>query len=94
MIAPVQDQPVVGMKLEIGRHIVLNGAFNVIDGFAGADAGPVADAKDMGVDGLGRLAPPHVQNHIGGLAANTGQGLQSGAGIGDFTVVLIDQHLA
>ena len=79
MIASVQDQPMVGMQLKIRRNIVFDGAFYRVDILARCNAGPVAHAKDMGVHSLRRLAPPHVQHHICGLAANPGQGLQGRA---------------
>ena len=67
------------VKLELGRNIVFDGAFDRIHVFARGDAGAVSDAEDVRVDGLSRLLPPHVQHNIGGLASYAGQGLQRGA---------------
>ena len=50
--------------------------FDLARRFAGRDGEAVGDAEDMGVDGQRRLAEDGVEHHIGGLAANTGQGLQ------------------
>ena len=67
------------MLLKIRRNIVFNRAFHRINVFARRNARAIANPKDMGVDGLGGLMPPHVQNHIGGLAPDAGQGLQGRA---------------
>ena len=48
-------------------------------------AGAVADAEDMGVDGQGRVGEGDVQHHIGGLAADPRQGLED---------VAVDRHRA
>lgn len=73
MIAPVKDEPVVRMQLEIRRDIVFDSALNSVHGFTGGDASAIADAKDMGVYCLRGLMPPHVQHDVGGLAPNAGQ---------------------
>jgi len=82
------------MKLEIGWHIVLDRPFDGIDVLARRDARAVAYAEDMGVDGLCRLAPPHVQDHIGRLAPHARQGLQRGARIGDLAAIFLDKDAA
>ena len=63
----------VGMVLEIDGDIILDRAFYCIDGFAGGDAGAIADAKDMRVHRLRRIVPPHIQHNIRRLAAHAGQ---------------------
>ena len=84
----------MGMKLKIGGNVVFDGAFDCMNGFTRRDACAVANAKNMRVDGLGRLAPPHVQNHVCSFAAHTGQRLQGGAGIGDNAAVVVHEDLA
>ena len=83
----------MGMALKVGRNIILDRAFNGIDVLANGHAAAIAEAKDMGIDGLRRHPPPHVQYHIGGLAAHAGEGLQSGTGIGHDTIIFVDQNL-
>lgn len=79
------------VQLEIDRDIVLDRPFNSVHILAGADARPVADAKDMRVHRLCRVAPPHVQNHIGGLAPHTGQAFERCTRTGNLATVLIDK---
>ncbi len=82
------------MELEVGRNVVFDGALDRVHILAGADTRAVADAEDMRIHRLRRLPPPHVQHHIGGLAPDTGQGLQRGAGIGNFAAIILDQNTA
>ena len=56
-------------------------------------AGAVADAEDVGVDGDGRLAEGHVHHHVGGLAADAGQRLQLLVGVRHLAAVALDQQL-
>ena len=44
--------------------------------FPGRQTGAVADPENMRVDRHGGLAKRHIQNHIGGFAPHTRQGLQ------------------
>lgn len=82
------------VMLEGDGDVVLDRALDRVDVFAGANARAVANAKDMGVDGLRRMPPPHVQHHIGGLATNAGQRHEGGAGGRYLPIIEIDQHLA
>jgi len=82
------------MMLKIGGNIVFDRAFDGVYIFAHSNAGPVAYAKNMGVDRLCRLAPPHVQHHICGFASHTWQQLQGSARIGHFAVEIIHQKAA
>ena len=50
--------------------------FDLARRFAGRDGEAVGDAEDVGVDGQRRLAEDGIEHHIGGLAANAGQGFQ------------------
>ncbi|GAA3891532.1 hypothetical protein GCM10022276_08330 [Sphingomonas limnosediminicola] len=58
------------------------------------EAGAVADAEDMRVDGERLLAEGGVEHDVRGLTANTGQRLQLLAGPRHLAIVLIDQRLA
>ena len=58
------------------RHDLLELRLDLVDGLAGREAGAVADAEDVGVDGEGLRAEGGVHHHIGGLAADAGQRLQ------------------
>ncbi len=82
------------MQLKIGRNVIFDGALDRINGFARCDAGSVAQTKDMRIDGLCGLTPPHVQNDICGLATDTRQRLKGCAGIGNLTAVLLDNYPA
>jgi len=82
------------VMLEGDWDVVLDGAFNGVDVLAGANAGAIADAKDMGVNGLAGMTPPHVQHHIGGLAPDAGQRHKRGTGGGHLAAIVIDQNLA
>ena len=82
------------VALVINRHVILDRAFDGDDVLARANARPVADAKDMRVDGLGRMAPPHRQHHIGSLAPHTRQAFQRRAAVGHLTAIVIDQDAA
>lgn len=62
--------------------------------FAGGDAGPVAEAENMGVDGDGRVAKGGIQDDIGRFSADTGQRLQCGTIIRDLAGVHFDQAMA
>ena len=63
----------MGMKLKINGDVILDGPLYCINGFAGRDAGSIAQTKDMGVNGLRRIVPPHVKHDVGGLAPNPWQ---------------------
>jgi hypothetical protein len=87
----VQDQPVMRVQLEFGGHVVLDGAFDLHDVAARRDAGAVADAEDVGVDGLRGVAEPHVEDHVRGLAPDARQRLERRAGGRHLAAVLLDQ---
>ena len=50
----------MGVVLELGGDMVLDGALHGVHVAAGRYAGAVADAEDVGIDGLRRVAEPHV----------------------------------
>ena len=82
------------MELKVSRDVVFDGPVNGGNCFARGDATAIADAKNMGVYGLGRLLPPHVQNDISRFTSNAGQRLECGPGVGNHAVIFIDQQLA
>jgi hypothetical protein len=79
------------VKLEFGRHVVLDRALDLNDVAAGGDAGAVADAEDVGVDRLRGLAEPHVEDHVRGLAPHPRQRLERRAGRRNLAAVLLDE---
>ena len=93
-IPAMQDEPVVRVLLEIGRHIVFDGSLNGDNILARRDARAVADAEDMRVHRLRRKMPPHVQDDIRGLAPDAGQRLQGGAGVRHNTLIILDKDAA
>ena len=66
----------MGVELEIYRDMVFDGALNGVDSLTGTYSRPIPNAENMGVHGLRRVTPPHIQHHIGGLAADTRQAFQ------------------
>jgi len=57
-------------------HDLLELGFNLVDRLPGREAGAVADAEDVGIDGEGLLAERGVEHDVGGLAADAGKFLQ------------------
>lgn len=84
----------VCMQLKIGWHVIFDQPFHSIHIFARRKPCAVPNPENMRVYRLCRLPPPHVQHNIRRLAPNTGERLQSGAGIRNNTVIVIDQNLA
>ena len=82
------------VQLKFRWHVVFDRAFDVVDGFARCDPGAIAQPKDMRVDRLSGLFPPHIQNDIRGFPTNARQSLQGGAGRRDFAAVFLDQDPA
>lgn len=68
--------------------------FDFNDGFAWRQAGAVAEAENMRVDGDCGLAEGGVKYDIGGLAANAWQRFQQGALVRHLAAVLFKQNLA
>ena len=74
-IAPVQDQPVMGMPLGPVGTLRLS-ASSTSSRLARREARAVGDAEEMGVDRDGRLAEGRVEDDVGRLAADPGQRFQ------------------
>ena len=68
--------------------------FDLVYALARSEAGPVADAEDMGVNGKCFLAERCVQDNIGSLPANAGERLKLIARPRDFASMLIYEGLA
>jgi len=90
----VQDQPVVRVAAERLGHDLVEPSLDLVRRFAGCEAGAVADAEHVGVDGERLFAPGRVEDDIGGLATDAGQGLQLFARARDFAAELVDERLA
>jgi len=67
---------VVRVLLVLQRHMLEQSQLDRQRALAGRDAGAVGNAKNMGIDCNGRLAEGGIQHHVGGFAADTGQGFQ------------------
>src|SRR3546814_12219629 len=80
-----RSQQVVGMAAVFCRHHFLEAEFDRQRRLAPGHAGAVADAENVRVDRDGRFTPDHVEYHVGGLAADAGQGFQP---------VAVARHLA
>jgi hypothetical protein len=90
----MQDQPVVRVAPKGLRHDPFELGFDFIDVLARGEAGPVANPEDVRVDRERLLAERRVENDVGGLAADSRQGLQLFAGARNLAAVFIDQRLA
>ena len=75
------------------RHALLELGFDLLGGFATREAGAVRDAEHVGVDRESLLAERAVHHHVGGLAADAGQGDQRVAVGRDLAAVLGNQLL-
>ena len=81
----------MGIQHEFIRHQPQQPLFNFVHILAGCDAGAVGYPEDMGIHGNGGLAKGGIEDHIGGLAADTGQCLQCGTLLRDLAVMLLNQ---
>ena len=55
------------------RHDPFELRLDLVDRHSRGEAGAVADAEDVGVDGEGFLAERGVEDDVGGLAADAGE---------------------
>ena len=90
-VAPVQDQPVMRVQLEFVGHFLLERQFDRQHVLARRQAGAIADAEDVRVDGDGLFAESDVQNDVGRLASGAGQRLQFLARARNLAAVTLDQ---
>ena len=82
------------MELKISRNMVFDRTFHRIHVFSGCYTTAVTKTENMGINGLGRLLPPHIQHHIGRLQTHSAQRLLGRAGIWDDTIIFIHHNLA
>src|SRR5690554_1018934 len=75
-ISAMQDKPVMRVELELVRYDLHQLVLHLADGFASGEASTVGEAENMGIDGDDRVAKHRVENHIGGLAPDSGQCLE------------------
>src|SRR3954470_441924 len=75
-VAPVQDQPVVGVLEKFRRRELQQPVLDFPRILSRGEAGPVGDAEDVGVDRHGGLAESGIEDHVGGLAAHPRQRLE------------------
>ena len=66
----------MGVAAEGLRHDLLKLSFDRVDVFTGRQAGAVANAKNVRVDGEGFLAEGRVEDDVGSLAADSGKFLE------------------
>ncbi len=66
----------VGVATERRRHPRFELQLDIERCLPRCQPGPVGNAEHMGVDREGLGAEGHVQDDVGGLAADAGQGLQ------------------
>ena len=90
-VAPVQDQPMVGMAQVPGGRAGEQAVLDFARRFSGCKAGAIADAEHVGIDGQRRLAEGDVQDHVRGLAPDPGQGFQRRAIMRHPAAVPVDQ---
>src|SRR5687767_4529418 len=90
-VAPVQDQPVVGVLEEFRRRELQEFLFYFQSIFARREAGAVGDAEDVRVDRHGGLTERGVQHHACRLAAHPRQALERLALGGHLAAVLLEQ---
>jgi hypothetical protein len=89
----VKDQPVVRVAAERLGHDLLEFRLDLVDVLPRSEASAVAYSKDVGVDRERLFAKGGVEDHVGGLAPDTGQLLQFLAGARDLAAVIADQRL-
>ena len=90
----MQNQPVVGIFLVFIRGDTEQFFFNFNDRFAWRQAGAVAETEDVRIDRDRGLAKGRVEYDIGRFAADTGQGFELAATLGNLTKVLFQQNAA
>jgi hypothetical protein len=89
----VQDQPVVGVPAEGLGNDLLELRFDDVDILARGEAGAIADAKYVSVDGEGFRPEVSVENNVGGLAADARKFTQYFTIPGDLGAEAVDQRL-
>ena len=83
----------VGVEHEALWDLLLQRQFHRQRGLAGSKPGAVADTEQVSVHRDGRLLEPDVEDHIGRLAADAGEGFEGFPIVGDFAAVLVEENL-
>ena len=78
---------------KIDRDMIFDRALDRDHILAHREAGAVADAKDMRINRLRRIAKPHIQHDIRRLAPHSRQALQSCARLRNLAVKFINEAL-
>jgi hypothetical protein len=89
----VKNQPVVGLSLKFCGHKPLKALLDFTNGFSMGEPSTIRDPKDMGIDGNRFPSKCGVENHIGGLAADTGQGLECVTIFWNLSLMVANQNL-
>ena len=84
----------VGVELEFVGYELEQALLDLVDVFAGGEAGAVGDAENMRVHGDGRLAESGVEYDIGGLAPHARQGFEGLARLRYFATVSRNEQAA
>ena len=82
----------VGVEQVVLGYAAHQGLFHFHDVLAGGQASAVGEAEDVGVDRHHRLAEHGVEHHVGGLAADAGQGFERVAVGRYFAAVAFEQQ--
>ena len=80
----------MGIAPEWPRYDLFELGLDLVDRLSRREAGSVADAEDVGIDRECLLAERRVEDHVGGLAADTGKSLQLLAGARDLASMFVD----
>src|SRR5690606_28556447 len=91
-VTPEQDQPVMRLEQVIARDPPEQDPLHRRRRFPGRHAAAVRNAENVGIDRDGRLAECDVEDHVGGLAADTRQGFERLAVTGYFAAMALDQE--
>ncbi len=87
----MEDQPLVRTEQERLRRNPLQLQLDRKHILAARQPGAIGHAKNVRIDGDRRLAKSNIQNDVGGLAADPGQGLELVAVGWNLAAVLLDQ---
>jgi hypothetical protein len=84
----------MSVKLEIGRDMILNRPFNGNDILTHSHARAVSKPKDMRINSLRWILPPHIQHHIRRLAPDPREAFERRTGIRHLAAILINKNTA
>ncbi len=87
----MQNEPVVDIQLELGGYHFEQLLLHLIHILAYRKAGAVRYPENMGIDGDGGPAKGGIEHHVGGLAADAGQGFQCFAVFRHLAAVTLQQ---